>query len=293
MMYLVMASLVWAVSFGLIKHHLAGLDSNFVALARLALSGLLFLPFLRPRGGDRGLAGRLLLVGAVQYGLMYLLYLFSFRYLAAYQVAMFTILTPLYVTLIHDVEVRRFHPRHLLAAGIAVAGAAVIVSQVGDGHGVALGFLAVQGSNLCFAFGQVEYRRLKRRFPRMDDTRLFGLMYLGATLVALVPAAVTTPWTELSLTRNQIVALLYLGFVPSGLCFFLWNLGATRARVGTLAVMNNAKIPLAVVASLLLFRERADLARLLAGSAIIAVALFLAGRPPVPDSLAKAGSPDA
>lgn len=87
-----------------------------MALARLALSGLLFLPFLRPRGGDRGLAGRLLLVGAVQYGLMYMLYIFSFPEWRPYQVAMFTILTPLYVTLIHDFEVRAFPHRHLLAA---------------------------------------------------------------------------------------------------------------------------------------------------------------------------------
>ena len=45
---LFIVSLIWAFSFGLIKDRLAGLDANFVAAARLLISLLIFLPFLRP-----------------------------------------------------------------------------------------------------------------------------------------------------------------------------------------------------------------------------------------------------
>ena len=51
--------------------------------------------------------------------------------------------------------------------------------------------------------------------------------------------------------QDALVTVLYLGLVPSGLAFNLWNLGATRVRAGILAVMNNLKIPLAVGVALL------------------------------------------
>ncbi|MFC1851208.1 EamA family transporter [candidate division CSSED10-310 bacterium] len=47
MVYLIIVSLVWAFSFGLIKGNLTDLDSNFVAFARLLISFIIFLPWLR------------------------------------------------------------------------------------------------------------------------------------------------------------------------------------------------------------------------------------------------------
>ena len=38
MIYLLIVSLIWAFSFGLIRTHLAGLDANFVAWARMMLA---------------------------------------------------------------------------------------------------------------------------------------------------------------------------------------------------------------------------------------------------------------
>ena len=47
MALLLIASFIWAFSFGLIKKYLGGLDAGFVAFVRLALSFLLFLPLLQ------------------------------------------------------------------------------------------------------------------------------------------------------------------------------------------------------------------------------------------------------
>ena len=44
MTFLILVSLLWAFSFGLIKTHLGGLDASLVTLIRLTLSLLLFLP---------------------------------------------------------------------------------------------------------------------------------------------------------------------------------------------------------------------------------------------------------
>ncbi|MDX9865812.1 MAG: hypothetical protein RBT34_13495, partial [Anaerolineaceae bacterium] len=46
MIYLLVVSLVWAFSFGLIKGNLVGLDAVFVAGMRLLISLLVFLPML-------------------------------------------------------------------------------------------------------------------------------------------------------------------------------------------------------------------------------------------------------
>ena len=73
------------------------------------------------------------------------------------------------------------------------------------------------------------------------------------------------------------LALLYLGIIPTGLGFYLWNRGAARAGAGVLAVANNLKIPLAVLCSWLVFREQADYPRVMAGLAIVVAALFVAG----------------
>jgi drug/metabolite transporter (DMT)-like permease len=76
------------------------------------------------------------------------------------------------------------------------------------------------------------------------------------------------------------VTIIYLGAVASGACFFLWNVGSTRVNAGTLAAINNAKIPLGIACSLLLFGEKADVPRLLVGGALMACGVWIAGEKP-------------
>jgi drug/metabolite transporter (DMT)-like permease len=82
----------------------------------------------------------------------------------------------------------------------------------------------------------------------------------------------------IQLRGAQLAVLLYLGLLASGIGFFLWNVGATRVGTGVLAVFNNVKVPLAVLVSLLFFREQTDLARLALGGGIILLALYLNSR---------------
>ncbi len=275
MLYLFFVSLVWAFSFGLIKDQLAGLDANFVAAARLLLSLLVFLPLLRLRGVSRKNGLRLVLAGAVQYGLMYVTYIYSFRYLQAYQVALFTIFTPLFVTLINDAFRRRFHWASLVATILAIAGTAVVQQGNLFQPDLLRGFLIVQVSNLAFAFGQIYYKEIMRTSPQLKDQNIFGLMYLGGFAAAAIPAAITTPQASFSLGGEQVLTLVYLGIIASGVCFFLWNVGARKVNAGTLAIFNNLKVPLAVAVSLLFFGEQADIPHLLLGGSILLVALAL------------------
>ena len=152
MALLIITTILWAFSFSLIGEYLAGhVDSYFSVLMRVGLAALVFLPFLRLRGQTFKTILLYMLVGAMQLGVMYL---FSFRayvYLSVSEFLLFTVLTPLYITLIYDLlSKRRLRWGYVLSARLAVAGAAIIrYDKVSDHFWTGLMF--VQLANISFA----------------------------------------------------------------------------------------------------------------------------------------------
>ena len=277
-MYLILVSVIWGFSFVVIKGVLSSLDSGFVSMARMLLSLALFLPFICVSGiGGRDRV-RFMLIGGVQFGLMYVAYIASFRYLPAHMIALLTTTPPLFVALIGDGGHRRRRRRLVAAALLAVAGGAVMMYPDRDLSASLYGVLLLQLSNAAFAYGQIAYRNRMRALTGVRDRDAVGFMYCGAALVTVIFSAATTDWAHLEVSPGQWVALFYLGIVASGFCFFLWNLGARRVGEGTLAVMNNLKIPVGIVASLLLLGEPTDPARLVSGCVLFGAALWVNGR---------------
>ncbi len=276
MLLLFIVSLIWALSFGLTAQ-VSGLGAPFVTAARTVLAALVFLPFLKVKGLSPQSALVFAGIGALQFGLMYLLYIASFRWLRSSEVALFTIFTPLFVTFIDDLVERRMSWRFLATAALAVLGTGICVWSGLGRMGLFRGFLLMQGANLCFALGQILYRRLAPATGKRDR-ELMGLLYLGASVVAVAMAAPSVQWAKvLAMSPHQLAVLIYLGVVASGLGFFLFNAGARRTDIGTLATFNNLKIPLAILASGLVLREAVDWPRLAVGGAVLAGALVLNG----------------
>lgn len=273
MIYLLLTSLVWAFSFGLIGNVLKGVSPYALSVARLGLAALVFAPFLRVR--RLALADCLTAagIGAVQYGLMYLTLFLAYRYAMSHEIAFFTVFTPIYVALFHDALERRFNPLYLATALLAVAGTAVVKYGELTSEKFWAGFGLMQASNACFAFGQVAYRRWRARLTGVRDHEVFALLYAGALLTALAGWGTLGGATVPSLAARQALAVVYLGVIASGVAFFWWNVGATRVNAGALAVFNNLKIPLAVAVSLIVFRESANVPRLLIGGALCLAAL--------------------
>ena len=277
MIRLLTASLIWAFSFGLIKGGLTGLPASAVAFIRLAVALAVFAPFLRLRTLRTTDALRLLFTGAIQYGLMYVAYTHAFSYLKAYEVALFTVLTPIYVAFIQNLFARRICVPALAAGALAVAGGAVIEFRNLSSPELWHGFLLMQGAHLCFAFGQILYRRTMARMPEMkNDLQVFGLLYLGAALTAAL-ATTGTDWHSMMISPGQAGILLYLGMIASGLAFFLWNSGGRLVQAGTLAVFNNLKIPLGILVSVFFFGETVHWLRLAGGGILMAAALAVNG----------------
>jgi len=276
MAFLLAVSVLWALSFSLIAQ-VSGLGATFVAAARTVLAALVFLPFIRVRGLRAREVLALAGVGALQFGLMYVLYIESYRWLHPAEVALCTIFTPLFVTLFNGLLVRRLTWVFLATAALAVVGTGICLWTSLDRPGVLWGILFMQLSNACFALGQILYRRIAPGTGRADH-ELMGVLYLGAVVIALAMALPSVHWDKVvRMTPGQLGTLLYLGAIASGVGFFLFNAGARRTDVGTLAIFNNAKIPLAILAAALVFHERVDWVRLAAGGVVIAAALGLNG----------------
>jgi drug/metabolite transporter (DMT)-like permease len=291
---LLLTSCLWAASFGLLKNDLIGVDPDVVNAARLLLALAVFSPFLARTVGGARRALELSAIGAVQFGVMYALYTRSYATLRAHEVAIATVMTPLYVTLLDDLLERRLRPVFLGCAVLAAAGTAVSVGAGRLGGAPVAGLALVQAANLCFAVGQVWYRRAMARSGGTSDPGAFAWCAVGAAGVAVLLAMPSVAARGVpSLGATQLCVLAYLGVVASGLCFFLWNTGARRVNTGVLAVMNDLKIPLGVLVALTVFGEQAALPRLLAGTPLIGFAWWLAARAgPSAETRYEDGFPD-
>ncbi|MBN38753.1 MAG: EamA family transporter [Opitutae bacterium] len=280
MSYLAATSLLWAFSFGLIGKSLVGVDSFFVATFRLCCATLLFLPFLRTKAMGKKDCGKLMTYGAIQFGLMYSFYMKAFQYLPSHLVALFSISTPVYVVLVHDIRRRKFSPKFFMAAIISFLGAACLKAKTVPSGDFWIGFGLMQLAGLSFAYGQIAYRDWKRGNETVRDREVFTLLAAGGALTALQFSLFFSDWTDLPTEPSQWLSILYLGIVASGIGFFLWNKGASLSNPGTLAAFNNAVVPLAVLVSLFVFREIEDIStsmmvRLGIGSALIIVSVLL------------------
>ncbi|MEJ2108384.1 MAG: EamA family transporter [Acidobacteriota bacterium] len=278
MVYLIIVSFIWGFSFVIIKGSLTSLDSNFVSFFRLLLSLIVFIPFLRPACVQFRDAVRLAAIGSVQFGFMYVAYVASYQYLPAHTIVLMTTTTPLFVSIIHSFYDGKVRKVFLVTACLAVAAGIVLVYPEQTLDAGVYGVVLMQISNVAFAFGQVAYKRFMQTRPSLKDKNVFGYMYAGAVAVAGGFTLIATDFTRLSIQGHQWLALGYLGVIASGICFFLWNFGVRKVHAGSVAVMNNLKIPVGVVASLAILHETTDYPRLIAGCILFAAALWLNAR---------------
>lgn len=276
MALLIFVTVLWAFSFSLIGEFLAGqVDSDFAVLSRVLLAGLAFLPLTRWRGVRPELKRGVAVVGALQFGITYLCLYRAFGYLTVPEVLLFTIFTPLYVTLIDDWLKHRFSPVALVAAALATLGAGIIrYDSLSSDY--LTGFLLLQVANLTFAAGQIGYKHLLQRYPTdVPSYRFFGYFYAGALVFALPSFLIFGDLSRLPSTPVQWGVLTWLGLAASGVGLYLWNRGACLVDAGTLAVMNNALVPAGLLVNLLIWNRDADLLRLALGGAVIVFSLWV------------------
>lgn len=272
---LVITTLLWAASFSLIGEYLAGqVDSWFAVLVRVALATMVFLPFLRWRGLSLKIILLYVLVGAFQLGIMYLFVFQAYNYLSVVEFLLFTVLTPLYITLFYDLlERQHLCWGYLLSAMLAVIGAAIIRYDHLIGS-FWLGLLYVQLANISFAIGQVGYKRMMEIYP-IPQRQAFSWFYIGACTIALFGWMIFGDVSKLPTTKIQWGVLIWLGVGASGIGYFMWNYGATQVDAGTLAIMNNMLVPAGLLVNFVVWQQHPDWLSFILGSSLLLLSLWV------------------
>ena len=255
MALLIITTILWAFSFSLIGEYLAGsVDSYFSVLMRVGLAALVFLPFLRTRGQSPRTIVLYMLVGAMQLGIMYLLAFRAYLYLTVSEFLLFTVFTPLYITLIYDLlSGRKLRWGYLLSAALAVLGAAII-----------------------------RYDKV------MPQHNAFAWFYAGAFIVAVAAWFMLGNPQRLPTTGLQWGILVWLGVVASGLGYFMWNYGATQVDAGTLGIMNNVHVPAGLLVNLAIWQEQPHWPSFIIGALVILASLWVHRRWVAPHSVQTA-----
>ena len=255
MQYLVLVSILWSFSFGIIKYGLSEVDPLFISYARNLIALLFFssisvYQFKRFRWDIN-----LIAIGAIQFGLMYIFYIQSYQYLPAYLIATFTITTPIFVSIADQYFFRKERSfKNLLAIFLVVLGSYFMRYNIANPIEYWYGFMLIQCANFVFAWGQVWFKQWSIKNTETDIISNFSQLFLGATAVTSLSYFFISD-NNVHLTDVNLLALLFLGLCATGIGFLLWNIGATQVSSYRLAVSNNLVIPIAILNSIVIFGE--------------------------------------
>ena len=255
MAYLIAISILWSFSFGIIKYGLAGIDSSFISFARNVIALTFFSSVtiynIKKFSFDLKLVG----IGALQFGLMYIFYIESYQYLPAYLIATFTITTPIYVVLASKyLNGNSLNRNGIYAILLVIIGSYLMRFSSLNLKDYMLGFVLIQCANIFFATGQILFKKWNDKNKDKDIVHNFSQLFFGATLITSIFYFLGSSESAI-LTQSNLFSLLFLGIISSVIGFLMWNIGATKVSAEKLAIMNNAVIPIAIFNSYLIFGE--------------------------------------
>mgnify|MGYP000011232134 FL=1 len=290
MRYLIIVSILWSFSFGIIKYGLPNLDSFFISYSRNLLALFFFTAVSIYQLKQFKWDIQLILIGAIQFGLMYIFYIQSYQYLPAYLIATFTITTPIFISISDKFFFKKqFTYREFLAIFFVILGSYLmkynmenveyVVRDWSPEYGMSkisksnywFAFLLIQFSNFFFALGQIWFKYWNRNNININIIANFSQLFLGATLITFI-SYLLFGGSSNEINDTNLSALLFLGLISSGIGFLLWNIGAIKVSSERLAVVNNLIIPIAILNSLTFFGESIDFELFLPGIALFYIA---------------------
>ncbi len=255
MIYLILVSILWSFSFGIIKYGLSGIDSSFISLMRNLIAFLFFASLTLYNFKKFIFDIKLILIGAIQFGLMYVLYIQSYQYLPAYLIATFTITTPIFIGIFSQLlQNKSFSLSGIFSILLVVLGSLMMRFNIVNPLDYWLGFFLIQCANICFAIGQIMFKKWYSKNTSVDIIYNFSQMFFGAVLITSMFSIINSTNIGMLNTYN-LFALLFLGLFSTGFGFLAWNLGSLQVSNERLAVMNNVVIPIAIFNSFLIFGE--------------------------------------
>lgn len=131
----------------------------------------------------------------------------------------------------------RLQPAHIIGAGLAFVGAALVVTG-GGGVGFETRYLPGYAIALAAAFVWTGYSVLSRRHAAVPTDIVTGFCLVTAVLAALCHLALeATVWPS---GAGEWLAVLGLGIGPVGLAFFAWDIGMKKGDMPLLGAASYA-----------------------------------------------------
>ena len=265
MSYLIIVSILWSFSFGIIKYGLGGVDSSYISFIRSLIAFLFFSSISIYNIKKFSFDLKLVIIGAIQFGLMYVFYIQSYAYLPAYLIATFTITTPIFVGLASKfIFKEQISKNGIYAIILVLIGSFLMRMNIVNPLNYWIGFLLIQFANFFFASGQILFKEWNAENDSKDIVHNFSQLFLGATLITSIFYFFSMNNSH-ELTSINLFTLIFLGLISTGIGFLFWNIGSLKVSNEKLAVMNNLIIPIAVLNSFFIFGEQIDLVTFLPG----------------------------
>jgi drug/metabolite transporter (DMT)-like permease len=269
--------ILWGTTFLAIRIAVEELPPLFAAGARFFTAGILLYAFMRVKGQAaptakqwRSLTIMALLMFVAEYGPLF----WAEKYVPSGVVSVFAATLPILTLIIEMLILRRQRMRPMLAIAtiLGFAGVAVLLIPGGKQHLALVPCLAILAGATTWSLGSVLTRSMN--LPQSRPITAGAAMMLGGAMLLALSAGFGEmhPFPHISL--RAVGALLYLIVFGSLLAFtaFVWLLAHMPAtRVSSHAYVN----PIVAVALGYFMAGEVITARILAGTALVLVSVFL------------------
>ncbi len=250
---------IWGTVAIVVKVLVETIDPAVIAFIRLALGGVLITTVLLLRRSSRGILAnyRLILFGGVGMALNYLLYTIGLQYTLASAAAMVVqsevvFLVTLSVILLGE----SFGPRRIAGMVLALLGV-VIISWNGQELSTLFASEYFLGNVIVFfaGFFWAIYAYSQKRLTGEQDilASLSPIMLISSAI--LLPLALPELGSLTTLDPGEVVALLYLGLICTGVSYMSLAEGLKRINASITGVLTTVMPVTSVILAYLLLKE--------------------------------------
>jgi drug/metabolite transporter (DMT)-like permease len=271
---LLIAVLVWGSTYVVTKNGLDDLPPMQFALLRYGVASLILVPLAVARGGLAKLErpipwGTLVMMGLMGVGLYYTLFNLALSYTTASQVALIQSAFPAMTALLAVLLLReRLDVRRIAGTVLAIGGVALIVARSDPGSAARhplLGNVLTFGSVVVWS----TYTILAKRVSKADPISVTAIITLIGTIMLGPAALIENDFRPL--TREALLAVVYLGAVASAGSYLLYNRSLRDLDATLVGIFINLSPVIGVATGVLFLREP------ITGLAIVGGVLVLVG----------------
>jgi drug/metabolite transporter (DMT)-like permease len=216
---LLVTAALWGIPYLLIKIAVGELSPLLIVFGRVAIGAAVIAAVAARRGVLGALRGRLrhvLALALVQFVGPFVLLTYGERHVSSSLAGVLVATTPIFTGLLAFVVPEADRPTGIRALGLGVGLAGVALVLGLEVRGDLLGGIFCLGT--AFGYG-VGAHMLKRRFAGVPPVAVLAGTLTAASLVLLVPAALSLPAHAPS--RGVVAAVVGLGLLPTALAFLL------------------------------------------------------------------------